>query len=347
MCVVSPASAAAAPRRRARLPPAARACACAGALFATFPLAPPASALQVFGRTYFSAAPGHGTFVDRSSLSPYSAESAAASTVAELVRGRRAEGAAYAAASLALDADEELRALQRRAALQQKQLEETLLGETLNRPRPEPALAAAWEEEAAAAPLPADYAGPHLPLPLTAASVRALVESFRRGDGGAATPLAYKYVVALVCAYRRYAAELPTLVEVEVAPGTRVTVCGDTHGQLQDLYSIYTLNGVPSPANRYLMNGDFVDRGERSVELTLTLMAWALLYPGEPRTSRGSACERRRARRGAVLPGSRAAEPTPAPPRPRPPPPPPQACSTGATTRATTRTARRASWPRS
>lgn len=66
----------------------------------------------------------------------------------------------------------------------------------------------------------------------------------------------------LICAYRRYAAELPTLVELPMEAGTRLTVCGDTHGQLGDLFSIFSLNGVPSPTNRYLMNGDFVDRGE-------------------------------------------------------------------------------------
>jgi hypothetical protein len=133
--------------------------------------------------------------------------------------------------------------------------------------------------------LPAGYGGPHLRLPLTAAQVSALLLAFR---GGA--QLHYKYVVALLSAYRRYAADLPTLVEVEVAQGTTVTVCGDTHGQLQDLFSIYSINGPPSPTNRYLMNGDFVDRGANSVELALTLMAWALLYPGELRTSRGAAC---------------------------------------------------------
>lgn len=38
------------------------------------------------------------------------------------------------------------------------------------------------------------------------------------------------------------------------------------------------------------MNGDFVDRGEYSCEITFTIMAFCLLYPGELRTSKGAAC---------------------------------------------------------
>jgi hypothetical protein len=57
--------------------------------------------------------------------------------------------------------------------------------------------------------------------------------------------------VHLVCgAACRYAGELPTLVEAEVVAGTTLTVVGDTHGQLKDLFAIFTINGVPSPTNR-------------------------------------------------------------------------------------------------
>jgi protein phosphatase len=238
----------------------------------------------VYGVTYFVAKPNHGTFVDRASLTLYDAQQEAASIVTDLARKgldrRRAEREAFQKASLVLDADEENKVLLRRQLL-----EATLLGATLNRERPDPADVEVWEREAEAMTIEPSYDGPHIKFPLTLEQVLNMMEAFKKGK-----KLHYKYAMMLLSAYRRYANELPTLVEVEVQPSTRLTVCGDTHGQLKDLFSIYTINGVPSPTNRYLMNGDFVDRGDYSCEITFTLFAWVLLYPGEARTSRGAAC---------------------------------------------------------
>jgi hypothetical protein len=51
---------------------------------------------------------------------------------------------------------------------------------------------------------------------------------------------------------------LPTIVDVDVAPGARMTVCGDTHGQYYDLLRIFELNGLPALGNPYLFNGGWV-----------------------------------------------------------------------------------------
>lgn len=66
------------------------------------------------------------------------------------------------------------------------------------------------------------------------------------------------------------------------------TVCGDVHGQYYDLLNIFELNGLPSPDNPYLFNGDFVDRGSFSVETIFTLLGFKLLYPKSFFMSRGN-----------------------------------------------------------
>ncbi len=104
--------------------------------------------------------------------------------------------------------------------------------------------------------------------------------------------LHYKYVIQLLFASRDLNASLSTLVTTTVNVDERLTVCGDTHGQLADLFSIFTINGTPSPTNRYIFNGDFVDRGDCGVEVVLTLMAWQLVYPNACMLNRGNHEER-------------------------------------------------------
>ena len=67
-----------------------------------------------------------------------------------------------------------------------------------------------------------------------------------------------------------------------------MTIVGDLHGQLQDLFTIFTINGLPSPANQYFFNGDFVDRGYYGVEIVLTIFAFKLLYPDAVHMNRGN-----------------------------------------------------------
>ncbi|KAH8358145.1 hypothetical protein KR084_005523 [Drosophila pseudotakahashii] len=66
----------------------------------------------------------------------------------------------------------------------------------------------------------------------------------------------------------------PMLLELS-AP---VKICGDLHGQFKDLLRIFQQCGVP-PASNYLFLGDYVDRGQYSVETLALLLTYKLRYP--------------------------------------------------------------------
>ena len=80
----------------------------------------------------------------------------------------------------------------------------------------------------------------------------------------------------------------PTIVDVQIPENSKLTVCGDIHGQFYDLLNVFSWNGLPSQTNMYLWNGDFVDRGSFSVECILTLFAFKILYPQSVFLSRGN-----------------------------------------------------------
>eukprot|EP01006_Ploeotia_vitrea_P035396 TRINITY_DN65873_c6_g2_i1.p1 TRINITY_DN65873_c6_g2~~TRINITY_DN65873_c6_g2_i1.p1 ORF type:complete len:755 (+),score=446.50 TRINITY_DN65873_c6_g2_i1:140-2404(+) len=79
---------------------------------------------------------------------------------------------------------------------------------------------------------------------------------------------------------------LPNVVPTPIH--TKITVVGDLHGQLDDLFTLFKLNGLPSLRNAYLFNGDFVDRGQYSLECVLTLLCFKLLYPEAVFLNRGN-----------------------------------------------------------
>ncbi|ETP34624.1 hypothetical protein F442_17072 [Phytophthora nicotianae P10297] len=80
----------------------------------------------------------------------------------------------------------------------------------------------------------------------------------------------------------------PTMVEFQIAPANHITIIGDLHGQLDDLLLILRENGVPSESNPYLFNGDFVDRGDRGVEIAIIIYLFKLLYPRHVLLNRGN-----------------------------------------------------------
>ena len=62
----------------------------------------------------------------------------------------------------------------------------------------------------------------------------------------------------------------PNIVGVDLTQHG-VTVVGDLHGQYGDLLRIFSIAGYPSETNHFIFNGDFVDRGQFSLEVLITL----------------------------------------------------------------------------
>lgn len=128
-----------------------------------------------------------------------------------------------------------------------------------------------------------DYKGPHITWPLKLANVLEVLETFKKG-----TMLHYKYVLEVLREAIRQFSVLPSLQEINVKDPEKITVIGDLHGQLQDLFSIFSINGLPSPTNKYLFNGDFVDRGLYGTEVVMTILFFRLLYPEAVFLNRGN-----------------------------------------------------------
>merc|ERR1712137_390691 len=51
---------------------------------------------------------------------------------------------------------------------------------------------------------------------------------------------------------------------------------------------IFEQNGIPSDTNPYVFNGDFVDRGQMGIEITIVIFGFQLLYPDSVFVNRGN-----------------------------------------------------------
>uniref|UniRef100_A0A3B3ZU49 Serine/threonine-protein phosphatase with EF-hands n=1 Tax=Periophthalmus magnuspinnatus TaxID=409849 RepID=A0A3B3ZU49_9GOBI len=131
--------------------------------------------------------------------------------------------------------------------------------------------------------VPEIYSGPHLTFPLTVEQAMGLVEAFRNKK-----QLHSRYILQLLLETWKLLRKLPNINRISTCQSKEITICGDLHGQLEDLLLIFYKNGMPSLEKPYVFNGDFVDRGHDSIEILIILFAFLLLYPSNVYLNRGN-----------------------------------------------------------
>jgi serine/threonine-protein phosphatase 5 len=134
-------------------------------------------------------------------------------------------------------------------------------------------------------PVEASYSGPRLEDSgeVSAEFVRELMEYLR-----SERKLHKRYALQIVLRATEIFTRESTVVDVTIPEGLEITVYGDVHGQYYDLLNTFSFNGVPSPSNPVIFNGDFVDRGSFSVEIILVLLALKCCHPQSVFLNRGN-----------------------------------------------------------
>nr|AKT44580.1 serine/threonine-protein phosphatase PP1 [Trypanosoma cruzi marinkellei] len=114
-------------------------------------------------------------------------------------------------------------------------------------------------------------------------AIRQLVTSVLQDWRGAQKLLNEDIIRTVLRRVRPLLMSQPMMVRIE-AP---VNVCGDIHGQINDLVEIFRAGGMP-PTSRYLFLGDYVDRGKYGTEVISVLLGLKVLHPDKMYVLRGN-----------------------------------------------------------
>lgn len=119
--------------------------------------------------------------------------------------------------------------------------------------------------------------------PITIEMAAEIIEVYRRGG-----KLHTHTMMRILRSVYRLLKELPNVTKVSIAHEDKVTVVGDIHGNISDLLHILDESGLPSSQNKYVFNGDFVDRGDHSVEVVTLLFVLLAADPENVVLNRGN-----------------------------------------------------------
>uniref|UniRef100_A0A2K6EVN5 Serine/threonine-protein phosphatase n=1 Tax=Propithecus coquereli TaxID=379532 RepID=A0A2K6EVN5_PROCO len=126
------------------------------------------------------------------------------------------------------------------------------------------------------------YTGPQLNFPLTFIDIDYVLQHFMKNQ-----ILHARYVTEVLFEMKKMLMRKPNFNRIK-SHGRDITICGDLHGNLTDLFLIFHKNGIPSHNNLYIFNGDFVDRGKNSMEVLMTLFVSFLTCPDYVHLNRGN-----------------------------------------------------------
>jgi serine/threonine-protein phosphatase 5 len=94
--------------------------------------------------------------------------------------------------------------------------------------------------------------------------------------------VSFQYLQTLLTMSIRHLKTQSNIVDIQFPPKGEepnyINVCGNTHGQYDDFITIFTdsVTGFPSENNRYIFNGDIVDRGDKAIEIFVILLTLQL-----------------------------------------------------------------------
>jgi serine/threonine-protein phosphatase 5 len=136
------------------------------------------------------------------------------------------------------------------------------------------------------------YKGPVLPdaLPSSISTmfIKDMVRYFQSTSNSGHGIFPERYALQIMLHAFKVFSKQESLVEISFPSEAKMFICGDVHGQFEDFISIFERFGWPSDDCYYLFNGDFVDRGSKSLEVVLTMLALKARYPNSFFMSRGN-----------------------------------------------------------